>query len=120
MKFLKLAASLTGILFLGTGCSHLHEVVGLEAISEIQSGIKVSVGSKEVQIGDKVDIFTKQCSRNKVRSRLAADIDTERCSYEKIGESSVLKILSPNEAIIKSPDELHVTSEMYVEKSNAK
>lgn len=120
MKFLKLAALLTGILFLGTGCSHLHKVVGSEAISETQNGIKVSVGSKEVRVGDKVDIFTKHCSRNKVRSRLAADIDAERCSYGKIGESSVLKVLDPNVAIIKPPAGFQVTSEMYVEKTDPK
>ncbi len=103
-------------MILGAGCGHLHKVQGTETPSTIPEGVRVSIGSKEVKEGDKVDVMQsvcKQVSGPRVGTRNV-------CHSEKVGEAVVLKVLDHDSAIVQPQQTLIMDSKMSVEKQGEK
>jgi hypothetical protein len=66
-----------------SGCTHTHKVQGKEAKSEIPEGIRVAIGSKEVQEGDKVQVLRSVCrdvTRSAAGMKKWARLSSSKCS----------------------------------------
>lgn len=83
-----------------SGCAHFHEVKGTETQSEIPAGTRVSIGSKEVKEGEKVDVFKRVCTTRGGGRRGHSKI----CRNDKLGEATVLKVLDEDSSIVQ-PDQ---------------
>lgn len=116
MKTLNTLAVATLALIFSAGCGHLHKVQGVETPSEIPEGIRVSIGSKEVKEGEKVDVLHSVCKQ--VSGGRAGTRNV--CHSEKIGEALILKVLDHDSAIVKPDNGLTMDAKMTVEKKPSK
>jgi len=107
-----------GILISLAGCSHFHRVLSVETRPGMQDVLRVSLGSKEIKEGDKVEVFSKSCSKNKVRTKMARDLDLEQCSYVSIGKASVLKVLGSDSSLVLPEMKIDFTNEIYIKKDS--
>lgn len=115
MKTKKLMSLIILTVSISFGCAHYHEVEGEEKKSEIPEGVRVNIGSTEVKEGDTVDIFKKKCPKVKQSSKF--NPHDHPCNSQKVGSSTVIKVLTKDTAIIKVPAEFKVESDMTVEKT---
>ncbi len=102
---------LTGFGLLGCA-SHDHIINGRQPASYIPAGFRVAIGSKEVNIGDTVNVFKSVCrTGTSVRAGTV-----ERCLDEKVGEAVVLSVIDHDTAIVESKNGLVMDQSMKVEK----
>ncbi|OQW53853.1 MAG: hypothetical protein A4S09_06450 [Proteobacteria bacterium SG_bin7] len=99
------------------GCGHVHGVQGPVTKSEIPEGIQVGIGGQEVKPGDKVAIRKSVCKSVFKGGRIGR---VNECSYEKIGEALVLKVLDHDSAIVKPDEGVKIEGDMLVEKMGDK
>ncbi len=116
MKNIKLVTLSLLITVLSFSCAHPHKIESVQEAQEIPKGLKVKIGSKEVQEGDNVDILKRNCVK-RVSSKHTTEINTEKCKFEKIGQAKVLKVLTKDSAIIDAPENFNLSSDLYVEKT---
>jgi hypothetical protein len=117
MKTFKTILVVVSTMILGAGCGHLHKVQGTETPSTIPEGVRVSIGSKEVKEGDKVDVMQSVCKQVNAGPRVGT---RNVCHNEKIGEAVVLKVLDHDSAIVQPQQGLTMDSKMRVEKQGEK
>lgn len=110
MKFVFLLSMLS--MSFAVGCAHSHSVQGVEKKSEIPEGIRVAIGSKEVNEGEILDVLKSKC-KTILRARGGS---SEKCVTEKVGEAVVLKILDHDSAIVEPRNNLKMEAGMSVEK----
>lgn len=96
------------------GCSHMHKVDGVQAQDNIPAGIRVRLGSAEVNNGEVVDILIPVCSMSLGAGKRSMPI--KKCVNEKVGNARVLKVLDHDSAVIEPLGGLQMSSEMIVEK----
>lgn len=95
------------------GCAHYHKVEGVQERTEIPEGMRVKIGSKEVQEGDFVDVFKAKCTKKRMHRY---DTDFNRCVYEKIGKTQVIKVLTSDTAVVSHPEDFIIDNDMYIER----
>ena len=114
-ELLKLGLATLSISFL-VGCVHSHKVV--QATSDKtgldEGAVTVGIGSKEVSVGDSVDILKSTCMEDRSPKR---GHQFKNCYSKKVGVATVLHVLDEKSAVIKPLDGLAVDSTMHVEKS---
>lgn len=98
--------------FMAFGCAHTHSVQGNEQKSEIPEGVRVAIGSSEINEGDKVDVFRSVCKK----VHRARGGTTNSCRDDKVGEARVLKVLDHDSAIVEPDQGLAMDTNMKVEK----
>ncbi len=109
IKFCSVALILIGF---ATGCAHIHEVGGVQEKAEIPEGTRVGIGGAEVKEGEKVAVmksFCKKVNRNRGGS-------ISQCSFQKVGEALVIKVLDHDSAIVRPDEGIQMDSSMRVEK----
>lgn len=92
--------------------AHTHSVQGTERKSEIPAGVRVAIGSSEINEGDKVDVFRSICKSISTGRRGVR----KSCQDDKVGEARVLKVLDHDSAIVEPDQGLTMDTEMKVEK----
>lgn len=117
MKRKFFAFVVTGLVFGIVGCGHMHGVQGPVTKSEIPEGIQVGIGGKEVKPGDRVSVRKSVCKSVFKGGRVGR---VNECSYEKVGEALVLKVLDHDSAIVKPDDGVKIEGDMTVEKIGEK
>src|SRR5262245_19153861 len=102
---------LQAVLVLG-GCVHFHKVQDLEENAKIPTGIKVAIGSTEVNVGDRVEVFRATCTKSfKPRS-----FGKKTCKDTLVGQASVVQILDNRFSIVSPEEGVAIEDDMYVEK----
>lgn len=98
-----------------TGCVHAHKVEGPAISEDAPNGVQVAIGSKEVNTGDTVYILKKSCRTISFFTKGDPSSRTS-CYKERVGQATVLKVLSADSAIINAPEGLQMDSDILVEK----
>lgn len=117
MKNLKLITLTLLTIAFTFSCAHPHKIESVQEAQEIPKGLKVKIGSKEVQEGDNVDILKRTCATKRLSSKHTTETNTEKCKFEKIGDAKVLKVLSKDSAIIDMPENFNLSPDLFVEKN---
>lgn len=94
-----------------SGCTHFHRVGDSQP-----NGVKVSIGSKEVAVGDRVEIFKMKCYVKKAGPRESQQV----CDKTPVGEGTVTEVLGEKTSIVTPDEGVEVTSEMYAESKDKK
>ena len=111
MNFRTSAIFLSSALLL-VGCAHHHVVETMPSEGDTTEA-KVDIGSKDVNVGDKLDVFKRVCTR---RTRLGTPGSTPHCQEVRVGEAQVTKLLDENHSIVKPEGELKLEKSMSIKR----
>lgn len=114
MKLFKIILAVTVVLLFGTGCMHTHNLENPAESHQIDNGVQVSIGAKEVKVDEVINVFQKSCTKTRVHPR-AQPID--HCKLTKVGQAKVAKVIDQDSAIVLPMGGLKIDSTMRVEKS---
>lgn len=100
------------LLFITAGCAHYHPVE-VPTPAPTKTPLKFGIGSKEVSVGDRVQIFKKTCQQQFHDARRPKP---PKCSKDVVTEGTVQSLLNEEESMIVPDTDLVVDRALLVEK----
>lgn len=102
--------------FAMSSCAHQH--VDKDE-KEIGNRHVVSIGSKEVTVGEKIDVLREVCrTRPRISRKDVNDIFT--CSHQYVGDATIVRLLDENKAEILVDSSFKFEPTFKFEKKSAK
>jgi len=72
------------ILVFGSGCMHGHKMEAAEQQHQLENGVQVNIGAKEIKVDEVINVFQRTCVKVRIHPRAELKDD---CKLSRVGKA---------------------------------